>query len=95
MKRGKYFEIPEGIIELGVIWDEADKLAGDEMPDWTLEDNRWIRGLGATSWAYIPQKEQGQYFDELDELGKAGIIVDGDDGDGCVNHLYIENPRSE
>lgn len=97
MKEGEHFNIPETEEEMQKLWDEADILTPDMVPEWVGdngENPEDYRYLFNASWAYVPSDEQDKYFEERDELdevsiGGFSIVGDCDDGDGCVYHFYI------
>lgn len=98
MKDGRHFQIPEGKGDLINLWNSAESLTPEMVPDWIKEngeDPKDYRYLGNSSWASICADRQDQYFKEIDELEEAGVISDGDLGDGCVTHFYIHRPSKE
>lgn len=105
MKQGQYFNIPETRNDWRLLWKEADVLTEDMTPDWLTENGDAVsdwRYVMHTSWAYIRADDQDAYFEELDSLDGCeysgsgnwyALAIDGDDGDGCVHHVYIKRGR--
>ena len=99
LKNGNHFSLPNLLSELEEIWEKA------EAPDVKIDgyEPEHIRHVMATSWAYVSAEEQGSpddewedgtYFGELmtiDGYEKYGFrfVVISDNGDGCINHIYI------
>jgi hypothetical protein len=96
MKRGTFFfQIPTSRNDLEEIFEKADPIAVEDAPMFWLEQHRDLddlRYVDNATWANLSQKEQTRYFKEIELLSEGGLIVDNDEGDGCVVHLYIERP---
>ncbi len=105
MREGNHFKLPENREEFLTWWKVSEPLLSDEIPDWLTDmveggDTKlklW-RHAGTTSWECVPPDERGDpepefpgsYFGELEEMGNVpGVIVEGDEGDGCVHHIYL------
>ena len=93
MRDGKFFQIPENEEDLRELWCLGDTLDEETSPEWIEPSERSnYRGLGFSSWASVSAEDQEAYFDELAQMEDAGLIADGDEGDGCVHHFYIARP---
>lgn len=105
MKNGNFFKLPETDADRRLLWKHADKLYDDTAPDWIRENGEKrsdYRYLGNFSWAYVSHEKQGSpddgweagtYFGELEAVSETeGFSIDGDEGDGCVVHIFLRRP---
>jgi len=105
MKEGNHFKVPENREEFLAWWNGSERLSPDMVPDWLKDMIRskdtklkeW-RYAGNSSWECVDPDERGdsepefpgKYFEELEFMGAlSGVIVEGDEGDGCVHHVYL------
>jgi hypothetical protein len=95
LKKGKYVCLPEGPEDMDRLWEEAEVLTPDNLPDWlTAEDAGDYRHVGSLSRAGLEAGELKRYEAELEELEEAGLIVDRDPGDCRISHVFMAAPAA-
>jgi hypothetical protein len=98
MKKGKYFRIPEVAADMERLWYESEPIESAQRLGWLLpEDSSSYRYAGSVScsWPYPLTHEQRVFFNELEELQAAGLIVAQDPHDRPTRRLYVKKPENE
>ncbi len=96
MKAGRYFQIPERPSELWPLWEQAQLLRPDNLPQWLdWEDAATYRYLGSASTSNASDAEKALFLAETDELEIARMVVDEDPRDAAVRHVYMPMPPRE
>lgn len=92
MRKGKYFQIPEGPADIERLWREGCSLDTSHLPSWlSAETATGYRIAAADVITALPTPNNGNgYHGELEELESNGLIVDGN-GNG-EKHVYVPTP---
>jgi hypothetical protein len=90
MKHGKYVAIPEGAADRERLWRKARPLDPNQLPDWVWrEHSDRYRYLRSVSLADLRLRERRELVSELADLEAAGLIVDEDQMDRFLRHVYV------
>ena len=95
MKQGRYFRIPENPIDVERLWVEASPLSSTNLPAWLSPgDCSSYRHLGSA----VIKNSVGQpnvWGSEQNALEAAGLVIDQDQREPSIHHLYIPEPEED
>jgi hypothetical protein len=97
MKRGTYVRIPQGPGDLERLWHEAEPLDPAHLPSWIWREHAGrYRRVDSVSLAKLPASSQRELLAEIDQVEAAGLLVDVDQQDQSLRHIYVAaSPEDE
>lgn len=92
MKQGRYFRIPEGPADVERLWAEAAPARG-QMPAWLAPAGPdAYRRIAKAAPPEGDERERTIYFEELERLEAASLVIDDVWGDRPEHAIYVPAP---
>ena len=90
MIEGKYFRIPEGPLDIEMLWRRTPPLEPTNLPSWlTPEDSSEYRCVASASCAGLSADDQENYFAEIEQIEYAGLIADPYPNNRHSHRIYL------